>query len=410
MSLDALAPDQRAVVQLVLQQDRSYDELAGLLGISAEAVRDRARRGLDRLAPAGELGDEDRGDIADYLLGQQTVSGRERTRGLLSSSAPAHAWATAVADQLRDVARTPLPDVPGGEPPATPLTDTARGGEGVAAPGRRGGQEPVRRPYRSELAPTADADGEDTAPEPAVRARPRPRPERARPATGRAEREEGRRRAATAAAAPATAVEQPAEGGTTPGDGAPVLAGDAPRSSRLGGAILLAGLAVVLAAGVIWLISRDDGGSQQASADPTPTATATAEASPTPGFQALGRVPLTAPAGGDAQGEMIVFASESDGSVAFTVQATDVPPTAEGEAYAVWLTGGGANRRLGFAPQVGENGQLGTSGPRQADRDQFADWLSNARRVVVSRETQEGTTAPGEVILQGDVRRRSGSG
>ena len=42
MSLDALAPDQRAVVQLVLQQDRSYDELAGLLGISTDAVRDRA--------------------------------------------------------------------------------------------------------------------------------------------------------------------------------------------------------------------------------------------------------------------------------------------------------------------------------------------------------------------------------
>ena len=31
MSLDALAPDQRAVVQLVLQQDRSYDELAAIL-------------------------------------------------------------------------------------------------------------------------------------------------------------------------------------------------------------------------------------------------------------------------------------------------------------------------------------------------------------------------------------------
>src|SRR4051794_9716454 len=86
VSLDALAPDQRAVVQLVLQQDRSYDELAGLLGISADAVRERARKGLDRLAPADGVGDDERGDIADYLLGQQSVSGRERTRSLLSGN------------------------------------------------------------------------------------------------------------------------------------------------------------------------------------------------------------------------------------------------------------------------------------------------------------------------------------
>ena len=51
MSLDVLAPDQRAVVQLVLQQDRSYEELAGLLGIAPEAVRDRARRVLRRHVP-----------------------------------------------------------------------------------------------------------------------------------------------------------------------------------------------------------------------------------------------------------------------------------------------------------------------------------------------------------------------
>src|SRR3954454_392547 len=82
MSLDVLAPDQRAVVQLVLQQDRSYEELAGLLGIAPEAVRDRARRGLERLAPDDGLTDDERGELADYLLGQQSVSGRETTRAL----------------------------------------------------------------------------------------------------------------------------------------------------------------------------------------------------------------------------------------------------------------------------------------------------------------------------------------
>src|SRR4028118_1578993 len=95
MSLEALAPDQRAVVQLVLQQERSYDDLAGLLGISTEAVRERARAGLERVGgSAGDLTAEELGEIADYLLGQQSVSRREATRSLLSGSADARRRAT----------------------------------------------------------------------------------------------------------------------------------------------------------------------------------------------------------------------------------------------------------------------------------------------------------------------------
>ena len=111
MSLDVLAPDQRAVVQLVLQQDRSYEELAGLLGIAPEAVRDRARRGLERLAPGDGLTDDERGELADYLLGQQSVSGRETTRALLVASRPARDWARAVAGELEPIARGGLPEI-----------------------------------------------------------------------------------------------------------------------------------------------------------------------------------------------------------------------------------------------------------------------------------------------------------
>src|SRR3954471_1584071 len=84
VSLDALAPDQRAVVQLVLQQDRSYEDLAALLGISADAVRERAHRGLERLDPGSDLTGDERAEIADYLLGQQPVSARGVTRSLLT--------------------------------------------------------------------------------------------------------------------------------------------------------------------------------------------------------------------------------------------------------------------------------------------------------------------------------------
>ena len=66
--LDTLAPDQRAVLELVLRQGRSYGELSELLAIPERDVRARADAGLRALAgePAGGV---DSGRIADWLLG-----------------------------------------------------------------------------------------------------------------------------------------------------------------------------------------------------------------------------------------------------------------------------------------------------------------------------------------------------
>src|SRR4051812_40629759 len=50
-AFDRLAPDQRAAVELVLRQGRSYGELADLLGMPEETIRARARNGLCALAP-----------------------------------------------------------------------------------------------------------------------------------------------------------------------------------------------------------------------------------------------------------------------------------------------------------------------------------------------------------------------
>src|SRR5205807_611635 len=47
MSLDSLPADQRAVLQLVLQRGRSYDDIAALLSIDRAAVRQRALGALD---------------------------------------------------------------------------------------------------------------------------------------------------------------------------------------------------------------------------------------------------------------------------------------------------------------------------------------------------------------------------
>jgi hypothetical protein len=360
VSLDALAPDQRAVVQLVLQQERSYEELAELLGISTEAVRDRAHRGLERLAPPDSVAPDDRAEVADYLLGQQSVSRREATRSLLASSPDVRTWARAVADELRSVARGPLPDVPDGAP--TDHTPTAERLE--AAAGER---------------PQAE---EEHAP--AVRARPRPRTsERVRQDAG-------------SAVAGSAGSSSAAAGGTV----------DRPRSSLLGGALLIGGIAVLLVIVVVWLVTKgDDGNKTSASSTATPAATATASA--TPAFQQIGAIPLAGT--GSAKGEMVIYASNS-GALAFEVKATGVAQPGNGQAYAVWLTGGDKPHRLGFAPPPDSKGNFGTSGPRATDATNFPRWLASAKRIVVSLERTQDTTQPGKAVLSGTVPSGSGSG
>ncbi|MBI5106499.1 MAG: hypothetical protein HZB46_16195 [Solirubrobacterales bacterium] len=111
---DDLPADQKAVLQLVLRQGRTYEEIAGLLRISPEAVRDRALNALDALGPddAAGLPDEREDEIGDYLLSQQTASRRAATREYLEGSPDARAWARAVSNELRELAGDDLPEIP----------------------------------------------------------------------------------------------------------------------------------------------------------------------------------------------------------------------------------------------------------------------------------------------------------
>ena len=124
MPLDALAPDQRAVVQLILQRDRSYAQIAELLKISEDAVRARAHAGLSALAPEVELPADKIAQIADFLLGQQNGKPRQSTRKLLRDDAAARAWAETVRAQPRGRRRGARP---------------ARGRSRSQTPERRGG-------------------------------------------------------------------------------------------------------------------------------------------------------------------------------------------------------------------------------------------------------------------------------
>ncbi|MCW3011989.1 MAG: hypothetical protein JWO90_2393 [Solirubrobacterales bacterium] len=116
-AFDELAPDQKAVLQLLLKQGKTYEDIAGLLRLDAGNVRERALDALDALgadAPGtgGTLSSERQDELADHLLLQQTASQRARTREFLEGSAPGRAWARRVAGELRPIGGDALPDIP----------------------------------------------------------------------------------------------------------------------------------------------------------------------------------------------------------------------------------------------------------------------------------------------------------
>jgi hypothetical protein len=113
-SIDDLPADQQAVLRLLLTQDRSYDEIARTLRMAPAAVRDRAREAVATLGPSGTaIAADRRGEIADFLLGQQDEAAESATRSALAESASERGWARVAAAELRGVATRELPEVPG---------------------------------------------------------------------------------------------------------------------------------------------------------------------------------------------------------------------------------------------------------------------------------------------------------
>jgi hypothetical protein len=317
--LDTLAPDQRAVLELVLRQGRSYGELSELLAIPDRDVRARADAGLRALAGAAGPG-VDTGRITDWLLGQQPEAEAERTRAAVARNAAAREWAATAAERLRELGGSAVPEVPAGE-------DAPR-----ARP----------RPLR----------GDNAAPPPA-----RPRPLREEPS-----------------ASPAAAL----------------------RSSKLGGAVLIAVLVLIVGGLIAFVVTRgsnDNGGTPAAASKAQPTATAT----PTANANDI----LLRGTGGAAG--LMRLVRGSDGKVRFAIAAEKVPPNKGSEVYAVWFTKAGAKpRRLGFAQtQVGSDGVLTTGGPQKRDESAFPTWFATYEKVLVTRETTAKATRPGPAVLEG---------
>ncbi len=347
-AVDNLPGDQHAVLQLVLGRGRSYDDIARLLSIKPDAVRERAVAALDALGPQTGLDQQARTQICDYLLGQLPESEIEGVRGRLATSANERAWARVVSSELTSVASHPLPDIPpeASSPPPPPA--------------------PAAGPPEPEA--EADADGGSRHGRPQGEPRPPPDP------------------------------------------------GAGPRSSRLGGLIVIGLVVAIIVVGVIVLVS---GGSTKhantvaatpTTSTPQPGATTPATSSTTAAATAssgtsttkvLAQINLTPPtAASKAAGIAEVLREGTTNGIAIVAQNVTPNTTKPPNAYAVWLYNSPTDAKiLGFVnPGVPASGKLSTAGGLPAT-------ASHYKQLIVTLETSAKPKAPGTIILQGAVPR-----
>jgi hypothetical protein len=135
-TFDQLSPEQRAIVELVLRQRKTYNELADMLNLPEGRVRELARDALVDLAPVSVRGVEEdwRGQLADYVLGQQSGPEATATKGHLRRSEAARSWACSLLDSLEQFyANGSVPAIPEGERRPKRAAPAARERPGLAA-------------------------------------------------------------------------------------------------------------------------------------------------------------------------------------------------------------------------------------------------------------------------------------
>ncbi|MBA2429138.1 MAG: hypothetical protein H0V55_05375, partial [Thermoleophilaceae bacterium] len=128
-TFDQLGPRQRAIIELVLRRGQTYDEISGMLGMPVPRVRELAREALVELAPATarSVDPQWRGQLADFLLGQQTGPESRATEGHLESSEEARLWASSLLDSLDTLYEDGhRPELPAGAPARAPRRRPAR--------------------------------------------------------------------------------------------------------------------------------------------------------------------------------------------------------------------------------------------------------------------------------------------
>jgi outer membrane biosynthesis protein TonB len=408
--LESLPPDQRAVLQLVLQRGRTYDEIAAMLSIDRAAVRDRALSAFDTIGPPTRVSPERRALITDYMMGQLPPKIADQIFERLKTSPAERAWARALASDLSTLSRGSLPDIPssvGSSAPAAPRAPAEP--EPPAEPKRPAAPEPA--------VPTVVDSGEDADEAPAPRPRRRPA---AQPAGTRA------------------LAEQPEEDEDDSGYGRRDDAADRdtlPVSRRGGAIFIFGGVLAAAAILVVAIILLNNGGSSKSPSAPvaaststsastgaatptaatstpaststaatsTPTGTSTSSpaaaggtgASGTTGAQVVAQLDLKAPSGATSPVGVAQIVKQA-GKEGLVLVATGVTPNTKHDAYAVWLYASPSHAHLlGFVnPAVGSTGRLETEGLLPANAASY-------RELLVTRETQSKPSAPGTIVLRG---------
>jgi hypothetical protein len=446
-TLDSLPPDQRAVLQMVLQRGRSYGDIAAMLSIERSAVRRRALDAFDALGPTNSIPSPQRALLTDYLLGQLPARAAEEVREQLGGTPPGRAWARVVSAQISSLARAPLPEIPVGsswrqgpaeeDPPvgqSAPESDLA-GADVGTAPITPEGAELAEQDHAAEQSqappeigdestrPTPEALLGSGAPEPVAGSGATPAPPQAaeeqleEPAEPR--REE---RAAepvwpdepTAAGARASASH-----GRTPLSG-----GQRRPSSRRGGALLLVLLAVILIAVVLIVaLSRGSGASNPnttsrtgttstSASTPTSTSTSTPTSTPTSTstttattttttapaanqkvLSSINLYPPTATKGVVGVAQLL----QAGKTLTLVIVAQGVPANTKSNAYAVWLYNSPSSEDLlGF-----DDTRVGSSGRLQVETTRLPSNLGIYKQLLVTIETVEQPKVPGQVVLKG---------
>src|SRR5436305_4339176 len=162
-TFDQLPAEQRAILQLVVVRGQTYDELSGMLGMPAARVRELARDALGDLAPAtaARVDSDWRGQIADYVLGQQTGPESTATKGHFKRSEPARAWAYSLLDSLGHLypngAMPEIPEADGAAPTSAPAPAPVAPPPPREEPAPAGPQSAVRSPQKGRSGPLSPA-------------------------------------------------------------------------------------------------------------------------------------------------------------------------------------------------------------------------------------------------------------
>jgi hypothetical protein len=205
--------------------------------------------------------------------------------------------------------------------------------------------------------------------------------------------------------------EVPAAAVGTPAPLSPSFRPKAPprRSSRVGGALLIGGVAIVIAVLVIVLVNRGDSGPSAAVTPATAaqTGTGTGAATTTTGTSTtptiFGQANLNPSAGGQARGIGYVVPTPNNATGRTLALQVNKMPANANDAYAVWLrSANGSTHLLGYSQSAirRNGGTLAVTAPLPSNFDRYDE-------VLVTRESRTAAaTRPGPIVASGPLKLR----